>query len=1784
MAKQLKQNPDDDIIIQEIELARKHLLDLSRRNRMINYRVSKRRTVMIINPDLQGVFDGLVKEERIISFKSDNPKDDESYTKPIVLPWPTNSKTSTKVKQLIAPMTQEQLQSKLHEVSKQSKSFFEEQGYSILYMALGMVKWKTSKSAIETSRAPLLLVPVELRRSSIGAPYKLFWTGDEVASNICLIEKAKELNLKLPEFPIDDKDDNQLDSYFSKIITVTKKANWELENYACLDFFRFSKLVMWKDLDFEVWQHRSNTKQKKLFQKLLLPISISHNRIEEISDYKKELNIYKTYHILNADPSQIAVIEAVKAGRDIVVEGPPGTGKSQTIANLIAELMAMNKKVLFVSEKMAALEVVKSRLDYSGLGSFCLELHSRKTNKKQFLNNLGQAWNHVIEETYHNKSLYHKLDKTRDLLNKYANSLQRRIGKRGMSLHQLISSKETALTHFDHKGRAYRPCKITKAGSITNDEWNVIVDELANLAQHAEDIDFTIRNPWRGTNPRFSTNQEIDCFIEECYSAHKMWAKLYGVLDKAVNLFALPFSGLIEDIGYTIKNLNLIMRFCVYGPKSIMNPLWDTIEPIRIINSIKRFKGTIDHDDRISKLDCESLSKLYTTYCGKLMAIRRIQHSISLLSKICHISDTYRLDNHVHFNNLVLFILESSAFNCSEAIDSLSSNPQILDEISDALHSFKKKHDQALKYVKQDALDEASELQINSFLSIWKSKKRHFNKNYRATKKKFRVWFQDSYSDQTQSSVRDAMESMIAYYEGLQTLLEYKNIASSIIGSSWENEKTDINIVENIRKWFKNLHLYTNDGSIDTDIYSSLRDGLDYKHLENLQHSYFTSIKDVSKHAASISDSSNQDTKKFILPVTASKYLDKLKYIRVMIYKDSALSLFGTLWKSIYTNPAILEKTYCDMLEIRTLLHNGKVSADTIDRINDWRSDPNSFDSVLEAFAEWDHINSYTNDLLEKLGDTSYCFKNTVRGRVEDFIKVLQEWSSSSADLETWTEYCISKSQCKSMISKSIIDSFESGAIANADDILPSFEASYVDQLLVNRISNDPLLSGFKSQLHNNKVKMFIDLDKAVVNSNPIRLKAMLNERKPSLISNASNSSEVGFLLGELNKKRAHKPIRQILKRCGNIVQELKPCFMMSPLSIAQFLDPGSILFDTIIFDEASQVRPEDALGSLLRGNQLVVLGDSKQLPPTSFFDHLTEIDEDLLNQDDDVSSASISEIESILQQCLTKLPRKLLNWHYRSRHESLIIGSNSLFYDNSLQVFPSPFLKSQDIGLHFEYRPDTVYERGSGAVNRLEAAYVVDLAIEHLINKPEWSLGIGAFSARQQNVIIDEFETRIRIRHDLQELVDPERHEHFFVKNLETIQGDERDVIIISTGYGFDNDGKLSMLFGPINNEGGHRRLNVLMTRARYKCVIVANFQAKDLKVKSTSSLGLKALQSYLLYAETGRIVTNDDNSSFYSEFVDSIYDYLTGNGYTVKKHVGCAGHRVDLAVCHTSDTNNYAIGIVCDGISYYNAATARERDRLRREVLEDLGWTVYNVWSVDWYKRRMSCKENLLKVVKQATSRPVHEKRKQLLPSKTPKALKTKVNTKQAKPLPLKQNDEIKIDDYVFCSNRNLYAIWNGYDSSERTLNQALADIIITESPIHIEDVVDRICKSGAYSKPSNRNNVFFACLKVTYDDKIRFDGSYLFNLKKEILPRRRTPPIRLERICDKEIIALVKLILEKQLSTEINDLCIQVARFLGIRRLLENNKAIIQQIISDMAKSGIIKISKESIVTLV
>ena len=556
-------------------------------------------------------------------------------------------------------------------------------------------------------------------------------------------------------------------------------------------------------------------------------------------------------------------------------------------------------------------------------------------------------------------------------------------------------------------------------------------------------------------------------------------------------------------------------------------------------------------------------------------------------------------------------------------------------------------------------------------------------------------------------------------------------------------------------------------------------------------------------------------------------------------------------------------------------------------------------------------------------------------------------------------------------------DKFEAGEIP-ASDLLRTFDDAYLGKMLYQVEDACPILPGFFGRSHESKIEQFHRLIDKYSNLSQQAIFAKIASRYPDFDGGHFSKEEnrqLGALKREMNKKRGQTPVRKLLADNGDLVAKYKPCFLMSPLSVAQFLDMEMMEpFDLIVFDEASQIEVCDAIGVMARGKQVVVVGDPQQMPPTNFFGKATV----------GGLEKEVEDAESILVECLdVGLPKLYLNWHYRSRHESLIAFSNHNYYEDELYSFPS-VSESNRLGVKFHYIKNGVYGHG---INPNEAQAVVDYVARRVksesYRKRPRSIGIVTFNMQQQAVIEDMIDMRCAQDPELKAVLfgldvdpaaaaeggTPQAHgdeKMFFVRNLENVQGDEADVIIFSITFGPDENRRISMNFGPLNRDGGERRLNVAVTRAREQMVVFSSMKYTDIRDDEDMARGARGLRGFLEYAEVGSR-TSECKAAAKSDSVFSsiVAKFIVDHGYKVVRNIGYSGYKIDMAVLNPYNDKEYILGVECDGPSYAKQLTVRDRDVLRASVLARGGWKMCRVWCAEWYHDREGAEARLLKLL---------------------------------------------------------------------------------------------------------------------------------------------------------------------------------------------------------------------------
>ena len=663
--------------------------------------------------------------------------------------------------------------------------------------------------------------------------------------------------------------------------------------------------------------------------------------------------------------------------------------------------------------------------------------------------------------------------------------------------------------------------------------------------------------------------------------------------------------------------------------------------------------------------------------------------------------------------------------------------------------------------------------------------------------------------------------------------------------------------------------------------------------------------------------------------------------------------IFGSLFNPQISSQAEL-KQIKEALNWHLDLQQYSLDTDSVQQIINSLSQRRELSELVKTF-ESTHKNikqglefilSYFNE--SNITD-SYLPKNKITFvELESFLNLAK---SELSDFQEWLTYKETYEKLENLGTKKLLDALRERKIKPLQ-WFPCLEKIIYRTCLDAILAQKPELKNFNVEVHERQIEDFSKLDSNQLDTARERLKQIHAQRWQNYEKSLDIQAELQILKREVTKKKQHLPIRKLLndkqKGAPNLVKALKPCWMMSPLSVSQYIDASVIHFDVLIFDEASQLRTEDVVPAIIRADQVIVIGDNKQLPPTSFF-ATGDNPEDAEDEDN-------ASYESVLNECWNFMFRHMLKWHYRSQDERLITFSNKHFYDSKLITFPNP-VQNPDLGVWFKHVPDGIYDRGGRRDNRREAEVVAQLALEHFQSSPDESLGIIAFSEAQANAIQEQIEILSEDQPEF-ELFCSDNSPRFFLKALENVQGDERDVILLSVGYARDAEGKLYLNFGPIIKQGGERRLNVAITRAKSKITLVSSLLAGDIDITRSKNQGIKLLRDYLEYAESGgkRLEGNLYTSElkFDSPFEEDVYHTLVEHGYTIRTQVGCSGYRIDLAVVNKNHPGEFLLGIECDGASYHSSPTARDRDRLRQQVLEKLGWNIHRIWSTDWFRNK--------------------------------------------------------------------------------------------------------------------------------------------------------------------------------------------------------------------------------------
>lgn len=566
--------------------------------------------------------------------------------------------------------------------------------------------------------------------------------------------------------------------------------------------------------------------------------------------------------------------------------------------------------------------------------------------------------------------------------------------------------------------------------------------------------------------------------------------------------------------------------------------------------------------------------------------------------------------------------------------------------------------------------------------------------------------------------------------------------------------------------------------------------------------------------------------------------------------------------------------------------------------------------------------------------------------------EVIDRWNGNIDKLPIWKQYCGRFDELRALGLGQIIDMFTSGLSPQA--VADVFMKSYYHQAALYIVKRDPSLSKFNGVVFQKILDEYKALTQEFQTLIRKELFLRLAEKVQHDIHEPELSEELTLLRRRIGNGGRGNTVRTIIQQMPHVMKRLCPCMLMSPVSVAQFIDLESEPFDIVIFDEASQLPTSEAVGAIARGKSAIIVGDPNQMPPTSFFSVKLTSDEE----------SDFDDQESILDDCIAlSMPSRYLGWHYRSKHESLISFCNHSFYGGNLVTFPS----SDDVVSHVSCQyVDGIYENST---NKIEAQAVVDEVIQRLQSHDTRSIGVVAFSKSQSDAI-ESLLFKELAKHPELEAIDRAKEEQIFVKNLENVQGDERDIILFSVGYGPDRAGKISNNFGPLKLSGGERRLNVAASRARYEMKLFSSLHPEQIDDRKSDAKGVAELRKFILFAEQGSMSSLNENNKVRNaltknNMVAQIVEELQKAGYEVHTSVGSSSFKVDIAVVDPQSASNYILGIMCDGKGYYQLKTTRDREIVRPAVLSLLGWNLIHVWSIDWLNNSTEVVQSILKTL---------------------------------------------------------------------------------------------------------------------------------------------------------------------------------------------------------------------------
>ena len=1698
-----------------LEKYRDRLLDLTLRNPVLNFSPTRKKVVPIADELPDFVYQQLVGRRK--PFRIDHaPAPEVEKDNLLGLPAPTAEPTGSvkekpteerlltalEVKQLPTLPTAEDpspqhrdnsLQStltlgdyenRLAAVLTEYRSLLDSTGSNFLYLAIGLLRWSTAREPEKDRLAPLLLIPLEMKRGKEtitlhdqdGVPFKATYFAYSVKYSDEQVSGNSTLRLKLAqEFPSIDlpspdceKSDFSPEAYlaevkrFLKVLHLPGTEGWSVERQMAISFFASSKEVQWGDLDPDNWKGEIPLIDHPLVSTAL---GFGEPREDHLSASGREADATISYDepiptVLEADSSQMKALRSGLRDDSVVIQGPPGTGKSQTIANLLAALLADGKRVLFMAEKPEALRVVAQRLTDVGLGDCCLELHSQKATPKQLYAQLRKRLEAKIPDSDVSiKSLATKLSKTEKQLSRVGTQLHQISPETGSSLLHTLWRREAAflktqkLWQDRHPDQSFLPEVVSKLlgnKNLTLLQFEDAQQALQKVQQAWEDDAPALAKIWGGFSPlRLLHQRDLNLLTISFEEGRETLETLAGIFARHRVLFpeSHSFADQLQTLAI-VGELEWADNSCApvladYGLLAQNKP-WSFFEEQgeALTRATERFKQFDSRAELHKALDAPSIVEMKGMVAGVENAAQTCQELLRPTASPADLTEAWDASKQLapplsNFLEQLPATLEALGLteNYQEADDALTllglladlfqldqnvrrvlrlsaHAPGVLrrtvaDAVADAEDLERQEKALAsqlvLDRIRRDAdLDRTvNDLQELS-VSFWKFP--FFGKKSRA-KRLARTWARNQKQDVLAPDFLDEVAKAATFFKD-ETAFEQKAIYQEDLGALFEGRQTDwgpfhgaISLHETIKSLPRadqpQLLQLTQNEEWDPQwketinhLQTQLRLVLEHPHI-----GFFREDPDQGSLPELYQRFSNFEAQYHQLYPQLSVWegADELSFQEI-IGETTIASAGLAAWEELITLAQPLGPTLEGLAQQRNLEALEVVSKSQrylSMLVSLFPSEPeavryllsrqseSSLRDLIDDFSEAEARRQQLQRMQDELATFSKLDPNLqfcplppaeVKKpdfRLADYLKAFSPTRDDLSKLPLWSDYQVALSSLASTNLSEVVSFCEENDLPPAA-LVPLATFIFWDhhaERAVSESSDLSQLSGFDLRtlaktFRKNDARLPSEFRKQVQRD-------VLFDPKFCPAGNSSGKvssyTEMGTLRNELSKQMRYLPIRKAVSRAPESLTRLLPCWLMSPASVAKFVPPDKVVFDAVVIDEASQVTPEDALGALARAKRAIIVGDSKQMPPSNTFASNRPLinldDED--DEDDDPGELSESILDAAESTSLFTL--ESLRWHYRSQHESLINFSNERYYQGSLVIPPSVEGATSDLGISWNYLAEATFKTG---LNEVEAQALTNAFCQRITEEAEkvepqrTSLGLVVMNSKQASRVRDLIDQRRLDDADFSIAYDAFHENGFpeaFIRNLERVQGDERDEIFIGFTYGpAPGSGKVARRFGPINGKAGQRRLNVLLTRAKKRMVVFSSMRKADL-MGGTAGGGVHDLADFLGYAESGQYEEPGETTGAApdSPFEVSVGEVIETMGYQVDYQVGVSGFRIDLGVKRIGDSR-YLCGVECDGATYHSHPVARDRDRLRQDILEARGWAIYRIWSTHWFRNR--------------------------------------------------------------------------------------------------------------------------------------------------------------------------------------------------------------------------------------